>query len=117
MVVYVLIAILCVACSFFIFFANSDNYEQKEAVIYIDSEVYMIIDLSDKIYRQYTIETEYGVNIVEVSDGKIRVVEADCPDKTCVKSGNTSSSWKPIVCIPHKFEIIIEENELDGVVQ
>ena len=116
-IVYILIGVFCVICSVFILFMNSENHEHKTAVVYVDDEVYKVIELSDKIYTQYAIKTEYGINIIEVSDGKIRVTEADCPDKTCVKSGYTCSPWKPIICIPHKLEIIIEGNELDGVAQ
>lgn len=114
---YVIICILFIVCSVIVLFVNSNDNEQKSAVIYVNGNIHEVIELSDKIYTQYTIDTEYGVNIVEVNHGKIRVVEADCPDKTCVKSGYTSSEWKPIICIPHKFEIVIEGNELDGVAQ
>ena len=114
---YMIICVLFIVCSVIIIFMNSNNNEHKSAVIYVNGNIYKVIELSDKIYTQYTIDTEYGTNIVEVNHGKIRVVEADCPDKTCVKSGYTSSEWKPIICIPHKLEIVIEGNELDGIVQ
>lgn len=114
---YVIICILFIICSVVVVFMNSNDGRHKSAVIYVNGNIHKIIELSDKVYAQYTIITEYGINIVEVNHGKIRVIEADCPDKTCVKSGYTSSEWKPIICIPHKLKIVIEGNELDGVAQ
>ncbi|MCR4887734.1 MAG: NusG domain II-containing protein [Ruminococcus sp.] len=47
-----------------------------------------------------------GYNIIEIGEGNtIRISEADCPDKTCVKTGVLRSEGVPIVCLPHKLVI------------
>ena len=53
---------------------------------------------------------------MEVSEGKIRVCEADCPDQVCVNQGWISSEAVPIVCLPHKLmiEIVNGGGGLDG---
>ena len=53
-----------------------------------------------------TIRIEYGdsYNIIEIFEGKIRVSEAGCPDKTCVKMGWLGSA-APVVCLPNRLEI------------
>ena len=96
------------------------NYDKKtydKAFVYVNNQLYMEIDLSDEIYREYTVETENGINLISVHDGAIGVIKSDCPDKICIKTGFISDRSKPIICIPHKLEIIIGEKPfLDGVV-
>ncbi|SEK72686.1 NusG domain II [Ruminococcus sp. YRD2003] len=60
----------------------------------------------DEQTQQIRIESpDGGYNIVEIDEGNtIRISEADCPDKTCVKTGELSDGV-PIVCLPHKLVI------------
>ncbi len=64
-------------------------------------------------------ETEYGLNIISVEDGKIRISKSDCPDQICVLQGNVHKSGETIVCLPNKFVIEIKgdnsENEIDTI--
>lgn len=62
------------------------------------------IDLSASPDREIAIENEYGKNIVSVEDHRIRVREADCPDRVCVNAGFLSAA-RPILCLPHKLVI------------
>lgn len=100
-----------------LFFVLSDVESAKKACIYSDGELYEIIYLTDNNNeREFVIETEYGFNKIKVSDGRICVLEADCPDKTCVNTGWTNSSANPVICVPHRLEIVIEGTAvIDGV--
>lgn len=106
---------LCVLCSFYLIVMNIFDSEADKAVVYVNNEVHTVIELSDEIYKEYTIETEFGTNIITVSDGSIGVSAADCPDKTCVNTGFINNPGRPIICIPHKLEIIISGSDFDGV--
>ena len=46
-----------------------------------------------------------GTNVIAVEPGRIRVLEADCPDLLCVKQGWLSDGVAPIVCLPHRLVI------------
>lgn len=54
-----------------------------------------------------------GSNSVVVADGRIRVEQADCPDKLCVKQGWSRTRDYPIVCLPHGLIIQPTGNEVD----
>ncbi|MBR4895991.1 MAG: NusG domain II-containing protein, partial [Clostridia bacterium] len=54
-----------------------------------------------------------GENTVRVETGRIRIVSADCPDKICVDTGWISDSAAPIVCLPHRLVIRLEEGPAD----
>ena len=68
-------------------------------------ETLYTIDLSTAEDDTFVIEKNGQHNTVEIKDHMIRVSEADCPDKTCVKMGWLSSSSMPIVCLPHQLVI------------
>ena len=68
-------------------------------------EVIETVDLSAAEDRTFEIRTDEGVNTIEISDHRIRILSADCPDKTCVNMGWLSGSGTPIVCLPHHLVI------------
>ena len=48
---------------------------------------------------------------VEIKDGKVRVTDADCPDKVCVHTGTIASRGGSIACVPAKVMISVGEGE------
>lgn len=58
-------------------------------------------------------------NTIEIKDGEVRMLSANCPDKLCVKSHPISKNGEMIVCLPHRLYVKIismEENETTDVV-
>ena len=84
-----------------------------------DGEVLYSFDLSKEENRSFVIEYGDSSNTVEIKDGKIRVSEAECPDKTCVRTGWLSSSAMPIVCLPNHLiiEFADENSEIDALAE
>lgn len=82
-----------------------------------DSKVLYTFDLSKAEETTFDIDYNGSTNTVEIKDGKIRVLKADCPDNTCVHMGWLSSSAMPIVCLPNHLVIEFAENnsEIDAV--
>jgi hypothetical protein len=80
------------------------------AAIYIDGELYDTIDLAAVVVPyERTVETADGYNTLLVSHGSIAVKEADCPGQDCVHQGSISDGLIPIVCLPHRIVIQIED--------
>lgn len=50
-------------------------------------------------------------NSLQIKSGKVRMIEADCRDKRCMKQGWTSSL--PIICLPNHLVVEIKQNETD----
>jgi hypothetical protein len=90
------------------------------AVIKLDGVVIQTVDLNNvKAQKEWKIYDKAGnYNSIEVLPGKIRVADADCPDKICVKTGWISQAGQLAVCLPHKLIINIEgkNNTADGVI-
>lgn len=94
--------------------AHGDDTVQNTATITIDGEIVKTIELT-QAYEQFRIETRHGVNLLEVKDGAIRMLEADCPDKLCVWSGAISKVNETIVCLPHRLIVEIVQHTAEGV--
>lgn len=111
-VIIVFLSLVCI-----LFMLLTTDSENKKASIYLNNELYRTVNLSDlSIDDEFIIETEYGFNRIKVRNGMICVSEADCPDKTCVKTGWTNSFSRPVICIPHRLEIVVDDiSEIDGV--
>lgn len=82
-----------------------------------DNEVLYRLDLADAEDQIIEIEYEGRVNIMQIENQKVRMVEADCPDHTCINMGWLDSSM-PIVCLPNHLVIQFAEAnvEIDAVV-
>ena len=89
---------------------------KKQAVqIKHGAEVLYTFDLTQEPDRTFEIKTDDGTNTIEIKDGKIRVSEADCPDKTCVRMGWLNSAAMPVVCLPHHLVIGFADGGEGGV--
>ncbi|NLK20845.1 MAG: NusG domain II-containing protein [Epulopiscium sp.] len=79
-----------------------------------NQEIIKIIDLNDIMEPvEWTIENQDGgFNTIRAEKGRIRFIDADCPDYVCVNAGWLSRPGDIAVCIPHKISIRVEgENE------
>lgn len=80
------------------------------AVVEQNGKVVKTIDLNKvKEKSDFILPYDNGhFNKIEVEPGKIRFIDADCPDKVCVKTGWISEPGQTAVCLPHKMIIKIQ---------
>ena len=58
----------------------------------------------------YKVAGELGETSFEIKDGRVRIIDSPCPNKTCVAQG-----WhNPLVCLPNKVMITIESESGAG---
>ncbi len=93
-------AVLLLAISIWAF-GFSGSAKGVRAEIFEDGKLLYTVPLSQDR------EIEVSGCIVAVSDGKVRMVSADCPDKVCEKTGAISRSGEIIVCAPNRISIKI----------
>ena len=109
----ILLAVLlfvCIGASILLMGGNAANRAQ----ITSDGTVIKTVDLA--IDQEFTVTGEHGSNTVTVSDGKIAVTAADCPDHYCMDRGFCNSGTQ-IVCLPNRLVItFLDEEIIDGVV-
>jgi hypothetical protein len=106
----IVIACIIVISSIGVFaYMNIVKGSHHIAEIKQDGKVIRTIDL-DKIDTAEEIKITYkdGYNIIRIEKGRIRIVDADCPDKLCVKTGWITESGQSVICLPHKLIIKIQ---------
>lgn len=88
----------------------------RHVVIQVNGQVYKKLPLSG-IETQITVTVPGGYNIVEISGGRVRVRDADCPDKLCVATGRIAAPPQQIVCLPHRVvvKVVTEAADVDDI--
>ena len=79
--------------------------QAAKAEIWKDGALVQTVDL-----RTLTGPVEIPVgegNVVLVEPGRVRMLEANCPDQLCVHMGWTDSAAKPIVCLPNGVTVAV----------
>ena len=102
--------ILSLGLCFFLSFSKKGEI----AEIMVDGNVIKRIRLSDAKDQTFVVESENGYNILQIKDGDLSVIEADCKDHSCMKMGSLKKSGM-IVCLPHRLIIRLADREIDGV--
>ncbi|MDO5390928.1 MAG: NusG domain II-containing protein [Eubacteriales bacterium] len=68
--------------------------------ITVDGEEYGTYSLAED-----TVISIDGTNVCEIKDGKVKMIEADCPDHLCMKQKAITNAGGTIVCLPNKVVI------------
>ena len=84
-----------------------------------DGMILYTFDLA--VAEDQTLEIEYEgrTNTVQIEDGRIRMLEAECPDQTCVRMNWLRSRALPLVCLPNHLiiEYVETEDDVDAVIR
>lgn len=86
---------------------TTSDADNKVVSITVDQKPYMTLPLNKD--TTVAVTTNYGSNTIEVKDGSVRVISADCPDKICVHTKAARKVGEIIVCLPHRLIITIEK--------
>ena len=90
----------------YLVFSGNKSEKGNQIIITLNGEVYGSYPLNQE--KEIIIETEYGANTVMIENDGVRMKDADCPDRYCVKQGEISHSKETLVCLPHKLVIEIQ---------
>lgn len=110
---YIVIVMIIIVAVLFVVLFYDNNTNEKIAIISQNDIVLDRIEL-DKISERYVI-TYSGKypGIIEVNNGKIRFLHADCPDQVCVNTGWIDKPGQIAVCLPAGVIIKIEGAQTD----
>ncbi len=86
-----------------IFLSKEAMSQGSDVVVEIDGKPAYTFPLSTN--RTIPVDGLYGKTVIEISDKKVRVKEACCPNRLCAKQGWISRG--AIVCLPNKIVVIV----------
>lgn len=108
-VVVIVVLLLVSILSAGITLINSNKkYESMYVEITTDGKPYRTYPLNKSTNEALTINTALGKNIIEIKNQKVRILDADCKDKICIKDGYISKPGQVLVCLPHKVVVQIK---------
>ena len=89
----------------------------------VAAALYAVIQNSDGFYQvlslgedaTVTVTGSLGTNIIEIANGRVRCLESDCSNQTCVKQGWVSGRGQTVVCLPHKLIVQVVADPADAV--
>lgn len=118
--IIVIVFILATALGYLV----SINKEKltTSVIVVKDGEILNRYKIDKNYEKTFEIDLDGEKNKIEIKNGQVRMIEANCHDRLCVKSRPISKSGEMIVCLPHKLYIKIEgenfanKDEIDAVV-
>ena len=75
-------------------------------LIQVDGKDFLRLSLSEN--KIIAVPGPIGVSIIEIKDGRVRMLSSPCPDKLCIKEGYIDKAGQVIICIPNRIVIKIE---------
>lgn len=85
----------------------------EKVIVKVDGAIEGVFELNDD--QKITINDS---NVVVINNGKVDMIEADCPDQLCVKQRAISKNHESIICLPNKVVVEIQssaESTMDAV--
>lgn len=106
----IIIVLLVISTAGVLIYKNRMESSSRIALIKQDGKLIKTINLSTvKNSEEFIIKyKDNDFNKIKVEKGRIRITDANCPDKICVKKGWISKPGENIVCLPHRLIISID---------
>ncbi len=78
-----------------------------------DGETLYVLEPAREEDRLITVEYEGRENVIEIKDGRVHMLKADCPDHICIETGWLDNGL-PIICLPNRLVIEYEDGRTDA---
>ncbi len=124
---YILIVALVIfAISFnFIFIASKQSETANSVVVTFNGDFFASYPLD--VDGEYIVETndngDIHRNVLKVENSIVSMIDADCPDRICIKTKPIEYNFETIACLPNKVALQVvsddpeKESEIDSFVQ
>ena len=99
--VAVLILTASIVCSFVIV----PDTAGSTVLVQVDGKTVGKLSLQEN--QELNVRGDRGKVVVEVRDGRVRVRDADCPNRICVRTGWRSHEGDAIICVPNNTVVRI----------
>ncbi len=80
-----------------------------------DGKVIESYVIDEDFYKLVEISRNGEENVIEISEGSVKMLSANCPDKLCMHSHPISKNGEMIVCLPHRVYVRIVSAQEDPV--
>lgn len=113
--IFAVLIVVCLIVLSGVLFLPRGETENGNVEIYKAGERIYVFPLTED--RTFSVDGEYR-NVISIEDGRVSIIESDCPGTDCVHTGWISSAGRSIVCLPNRVEVRITSfDEVDFVVR
>lgn len=89
-----------------------DKMDAKAGAVQVYSDGQVVKRISWPAEDQtFEVKNDIGKITVQIKDGKVSVVDADCHDKICVHTKAIDQGGEMIVCLPNKMYVEIKKSD------
>jgi hypothetical protein len=113
-IIIALILVSLLSSGIILYSSAKAKYQSQYIEIQVDGDIYKKIPFKSSTEETIDLKTELGENIIRISKGYVQILDADCPDKVCVKDGSISKPGQSLVCLPNRVVVEIKgEKDVD----
>lgn len=106
----ILILVSLIVAVFLLFVMNITKIEGGYATVVINGIETQSYPLSENIRVSLSNDETNGYNVLVIEDGYASIIEANCPDKLCVRQRKIKYNGQTLVCLPNKTTVKIVSN-------
>lgn len=96
---------------------NMTKKQGSKVELMVNEKVVKTFNLNEN--STFTYQGENGIiNTFQIKNGYVNMLDANCPDKLCVKHKKIHYNHETIVCLPHKLLIEVvgsTQNDVDMI--
>ena len=80
-----------------------------------------VVQINGEVAGEYSLSEDGvfvlngGTNTLVIEGGEAYLIDSDCPDHTCERTGKIRYVGQTIVCLPNRLSITVEGDADDGV--
>ena len=96
-----------------VWFFNHSSHKKPGAYLIVEYEGEEIdrIPLNKNQQMELSLHEDEYYNQFEISEQKVRMINANCPDGLCVHQASISHDGESIVCLPHRLVLRMISDE------
>ncbi len=101
--VLLVVLVVCTVASFF----ARDVFASHGFTVLVELRTMPVYKGNLSEERKVTVRGAYGDVRIQIHDGQVAVVYAECPNKICVRTGWRRLAGESIICVPNRLVIRI----------
>jgi len=110
--ILIIALIIAAAAAIWYYYSNAVSGRPVKAEIYYYSDLVGTVELVPGTERTISVPQEEDVVLKIDTDGSIRFIQSDCPDKICIRTGRLRLAGQSAACLPNG--VIVKIVPADG---
>lgn len=92
--------------------SNQNNESPRQVHVVDGSGTEYFYPLNEN--GEHTFTTDYGTNVIQIQDDRVKMLSSTCPNQDCVHVGDIHGSSEMIVCLPNQVYVGIVDEAADN---